>query len=313
MTATAEQPRLIVVRGNSGSGKTSVAKSLRDVYGRGVAVVGQDNIRRTILRDRDLPGSANIGLIGLVALHALESGFHVVVEGILDASRYGPMLAGLRAAHSGPSFCYYLDVCLDETIRRHATRPQAAEFGPDDMRDWYQRLDLVPALSERVVGESSTLAQTTDLILAESGLLQAVLLRAEEATKSDLPSLLSLAAETAPPSGLMPDFAAQARRGIEQRTLLVVRDPREVVLGAALLGDRPEDRQVRWLGVRASARHRGVRRILLAEIKRRRRAWSAARSGIEVKEQPAGASALGIGLDAVGVEGPVASGSAATC
>src|SRR5215469_14698554 len=95
--------RLIVVRGNSGAGKSSVAKALRDAYGRGVAVVSQDNIRRTILRERDRPGTANIGLIDQITRYSLAHGFHVVVEGILDAGRYGKMLAGLRAAHPGPS------------------------------------------------------------------------------------------------------------------------------------------------------------------------------------------------------------------
>lgn len=282
MTAAAERPRLIVVRGNSGSGKSSVAKSLREAYGRGLAVVGQDNIRRTILRDRDLPGSANIGLIGQVARYALENGFHVVVEGILDARRYGPMLTALRDAHQGPAYFYYLDVSLMETIRRHATRPQAEEFGPDDMRDWYLRLDLIPSLGERVIGEASGLADTTALILAESGLLQAVLLRAEPATKSDLPSLMELAAQSEPPPGLPSDFAADARRAIAQRRLLVVRDPHEVVLGAALLGAGPSDHQISWLAVRSSARRRGVRKLLLAEIVRRGPAGAAAGSGAEV-------------------------------
>jgi len=292
----AEQPRLIVVRGNSGSGKSSVATALRTAFGRGIAVVGQDNIRRTILRDRDRPGTANIGLIGQVARYSLEHGFHVVVEGILDASRYGPMLAELSAAHCGPSHFYYLDVSLDETIRRHATRPQAAEFGPADMRDWYLRLDLLPCARERVIGEASTLRQTVDLILAETGLLEAVLLRAESAARSDIPSWLELAAEVEPLFGPMPRLADHIERGIDRGTALVVRDPREVVLGAALLsaaqsaparsapawsaparsaagsGDgacRDDGRRIRWLAVRGSARRRGVATTLLTEIVRR--------------------------------------------
>jgi hypothetical protein len=43
-------------------------------YGRGLAVVGQDNVRRTILRERDVPGGANIGLIDEVARYALDAG-----------------------------------------------------------------------------------------------------------------------------------------------------------------------------------------------------------------------------------------------
>jgi GNAT superfamily N-acetyltransferase len=264
-----QQTSLIVVRGNSGSGKSSVAKAIRDAYGRGVAIVGQDNIRRTILRDRDRPGTPNIGLIGQVARYSLDSGFHVVIEGILDARRYGSMLAGLRAAHRGPSHFYYLDISLDETIRRHASRPQASEFGPDDMRDWYLRLDLLPSVCERVIGEGSTLEQTMNVILAETGLLDAVVLRAEAAAKSDIGSWLELAAEVEPLFGPMPDLERHIRRAIDRDTAVVVRDPREVVLGAALLSADPRDRKIGWLAVRGQARRRGVGRVLMAEILRR--------------------------------------------
>jgi ribosomal protein S18 acetylase RimI-like enzyme len=204
-----------------------------------------------------------------VARYSLEHGFHVVVEGIMDAGRYGQMLAGLRAAHSGPSHFYYLDVSLDETIRRHATRAQAAEFTAEDMRDWYLRLDLLPSVPERVISESSALAETVDLILAESGLLGAVVLKAEAAAKSDIPSWLELAAEVEPLFGPMPSFESRIRRAIKRDTALVVRDPREVVLGAALVSADPRDRQIRWLAVRESARRRGVARILMTEIMQR--------------------------------------------
>ncbi|MER5832860.1 hypothetical protein ABT116_18875 [Streptomyces sp. NPDC002130] len=52
-TATAvgrENNRLVVIRGNSASGKPSVAQGLGDHYGRGIAIVGQDVIRRNVLR-----------------------------------------------------------------------------------------------------------------------------------------------------------------------------------------------------------------------------------------------------------------------
>lgn len=124
---------LVVVRGPSGAGKSSVATRLRAAYGRGVAVVAQDVLRRTVLRERDIPGGVNIGLIDLVARHALDHGFHTVVEGILSAERNGPMLARLAADHRGRSHLYYLDADFDETVRRHATRPQATEFSP---RTW---------------------------------------------------------------------------------------------------------------------------------------------------------------------------------
>ncbi|GHD95985.1 hypothetical protein GCM10010508_62940 [Streptomyces naganishii JCM 4654] len=68
-----------MVRGNRASGKSSVAARLRERFGRGLALVGQDNLRRVVLRERDRPGAANIGLTDLTAHYVLDAGFHAVV------------------------------------------------------------------------------------------------------------------------------------------------------------------------------------------------------------------------------------------
>lgn len=171
MTIGSDQTRLIVLRGNSGSGKSTVAKALREAYGGGVAWISQDLIRRTILGERDRPGGANIGLIDEVTRYSLDHGYHVVLDGILHADRYEPMLTSLARDHLGMSRFYYLDVSIAETLRRHATRPQAAEFGADDMRGWYRPRDLLSGIRECILPETSTLQETTSLILAEAKLL----------------------------------------------------------------------------------------------------------------------------------------------
>lgn len=180
MSVGSGQTRLVVLRGNSGAGKSTVARALREAYGRGVAWVPQDLIRRTILMEPDRPGAVNIGLIDQVVRYSLDRGYHVVLDGILRAGRYEPMLAGLHRDHLGLSRFYYLDVSMDETLRRHAARPQAAEFGPDDMRAWHRPGDLLSGIRERIIPESSTLQETTSLILAETHLLQATLAKPRE-------------------------------------------------------------------------------------------------------------------------------------
>ena len=162
--------RLVVIRGNSASGKSAVAAELRRRHGRGLAIVGQDNLRRQVLRERDVPGGANIDLIDLTARFALDRGFHVIVEGILYADHYGQMLAALIADHAGRSRAYYLDVPWAETLRRHASKPQAAEYGESEMRAWYRERDLLPGGLEQVIPAGSSLNETVRRIMAESGL-----------------------------------------------------------------------------------------------------------------------------------------------
>jgi predicted kinase len=174
MSVGSARTRLIVLRGNSGSGKSSVAAALRAAYGRGVAWVSQDLLRRVILWEKDKPGGVNIGLIDQVARYSLDQGYHVVLDGILYADRYEEMLAGLQRDHLGRSCFYYLDIPLGETLRRHATRPLAAEVGEAQLRDWYRPRDLLTSVRERVIPEASTLQQTVERILADTQLLQSV-------------------------------------------------------------------------------------------------------------------------------------------
>ncbi|WP_443080648.1 hypothetical protein [Streptomyces sp. PTD5-9] len=43
-----EDTRLIMIRGNSASGKSSVAAGPREKFGRDLAIVGQDDLRRIV-------------------------------------------------------------------------------------------------------------------------------------------------------------------------------------------------------------------------------------------------------------------------
>ncbi|WP_328727580.1 kinase [Streptomyces sp. NBC_00259] len=165
-----ERTRLVILRGNSASGKSSVAAGIRDRFGRGLALVGQDNLRRVVLRERDRPGAANIGLIDTVARYSLDAGYHVVLEGILYADHYGTMLTRLRADHRGSTHGYYLHVPFEETLARHATKPIADKVGERELREWYRELDLLPGVTETVIDAGSALTRTIDRIMLDTGL-----------------------------------------------------------------------------------------------------------------------------------------------
>jgi predicted kinase len=161
---------LVVIRGNSGSGKSTVARELRLRYGRGCALVEQDYLRRVVLREEDRPGGLAPSFIAHAATFILANGYHVVLEGILSADRYRDALDELRRAHRGPAFFFYLDVSLEETLRRHETRPQAAEFTADQMRGWYKAGDLLGFGREQIIPEASTIEETVTHIAAIAGL-----------------------------------------------------------------------------------------------------------------------------------------------
>ncbi|MGI8868978.1 MAG: AAA family ATPase [Mycobacteriales bacterium] len=120
---------LVILRGNSGSGKSSTARALRERVGRGLAWVEQDHLRRTLLREHDVPGGVNIGLIDQTVRYALDHGYDAVLDGILYADHYGAMLRRLAADHAGTTTAYYFDLTLATTLQRHATRPAVGDGG----------------------------------------------------------------------------------------------------------------------------------------------------------------------------------------
>lgn len=170
MTVGTTETRLVCVRGNSASGKSTIASEIRNRFGRGLALVEQDNLRRIVLRERDRPGAVNVGLIDLTARYALDAGYHVVLEGILYVAHYGEMLQNLIADHRGLTCCYYLDVPFAETLTRHATKPIADKVGEGQLREWYRPLDLLPGGTETVIAADSALQDTVDRIMRDTGL-----------------------------------------------------------------------------------------------------------------------------------------------
>lgn len=136
-------------------------------FGRRCALVEQDYLRRNLLREHEsVQEPITPELIGLNVRFALEHGYHVILEGILDRKRYGDMVAGLQREHTGETHLFYMDVSFAETLRRHATRPQATAFTGDDMRGWYRQRDTLGLPGERIIPETSTRAETVALVRA---------------------------------------------------------------------------------------------------------------------------------------------------
>ena len=161
--------KLIVIRGNSASGKSTVAAAIRASCGPGIAIVGQDHLRREILKEKDKPGAANVGLIDVVTRYALSAGYHTVLEGILYAAHYGEMLARLREDHAGRSFFYYMDVPFEETLVRHATKPLAGKYGRAEMSSWWREHDFLPGGFEQVLTADLTVDAAVARITADAG------------------------------------------------------------------------------------------------------------------------------------------------
>ena len=158
-----------MLRGNSGSGKSTLARALRAARPRGVAIVGQDQVRRELLHVHDEVDNTAVDLIDLTARFVLDRGLHAVLEGVFYSGIYGPMLSRLVADHRGISRCYRFDVPFAETLRRHATKPCAAEFGEPEMRRWWRDADPIDSLDEHSFGAELGVDEAVRQIVLDCG------------------------------------------------------------------------------------------------------------------------------------------------
>ncbi len=104
------ESKLIIIRGNSRSGKTTIAKSLQNQLGHGTLLVPQDVVRREMLKVHDREGNLSIDLIRQIAEYGKDKCEFVIVEGILYKSRYGEMLNNLIQFYNHKSYAYYYDL-----------------------------------------------------------------------------------------------------------------------------------------------------------------------------------------------------------
>lgn len=155
---------LIILRGNSGCGKTSTARLLQRQLGYGTMLVSQDVVRREILRVKDSENNPAIQLIYDLCMYGNNVGYTVILEGILSNKKYGAMLRRLLDDFQGEKLIYYFDVSFEETVRRHATKPNAHEFGESEMRQWWKDQDVLNVPGEQRIGEQLSQAEIVDLI-----------------------------------------------------------------------------------------------------------------------------------------------------
>jgi adenylate kinase family enzyme len=166
--------KLIIIRGNSDSGKTTVAKAVRSRLGDGLSdntlLVQQDTIRRDMLRERDMPDRRSvIELTELVVEFGRKQGRIVVLEGIFSEKKYGEMLRKMVGAFD-EAYVYYFDLPFEETLKRHATKSNAHEFGEKEMREWWKEKDYLNLPNEKILHERVGIDEVVDKITQDIGL-----------------------------------------------------------------------------------------------------------------------------------------------
>ena len=141
--------KLIILRGNSGSGKTTIAKEIQKNFGRNTMLISQDVIRRDMLRVKDGENTEAISLMKELLAYGREHSDIVILEGIMYADWYKPLFELAIQLYDTKVYAYYFDIPFEETLKRHQTKPNCNEFGEEAMRKWWREKDFSGVLKER--------------------------------------------------------------------------------------------------------------------------------------------------------------------
>ena len=140
--------KLIVLRGNSGSGKTTIAKELQKKFGKNTMLISQDVIRRDILKVPDGENTLAIPLMKELLIYGNGHSDIVILEGIMYADWYKPLFELAIQLYGTKIYAYYFDIPFEETLKRHQTKPNCHSFGEDEMREWWREKDFSNVLNE---------------------------------------------------------------------------------------------------------------------------------------------------------------------
>ena len=145
--------KLIILRGNSGSGKTTIAKELQKKIGSNTLVISQDAIRREMLMVSDGPDTLALPLLKDLLRYGKEHCETVILEGIMVADWYHLLFELAKELYGNNIYAYYFDIPFEETLKRHKTRAKSEEFGEKEMREWWVEKDYVDILDEVTITE----------------------------------------------------------------------------------------------------------------------------------------------------------------
>lgn len=147
-------PILILIRGNSASGRTVLARKLQAHFGYpNCLLLQQDVLRRNLLHANDHPGTPAISLIESLVTWGQNHYPIIILEGILRKDVYGQMLEQISQQFGHHAFIYYLNISFEQTLKHNAKKPQP--FSSKLLQKWWLPNDYLSP-DDRLLANGNT-------------------------------------------------------------------------------------------------------------------------------------------------------------
>ncbi len=160
--------KLIIIRGNSSSGKTTLAKTLQEELGYNTMIISQDIIKHDVFDDYS---DKDVEVIELM-IHLLRFGVknirYVIVEGIMNSDVYDVFFREAVKLYDENIHAYYFDLSIEETVRRHENSKKASWFKSKDLYRWWKD-DCLSIIHEKRILKDMSIYDETNMILHDIG------------------------------------------------------------------------------------------------------------------------------------------------
>lgn len=157
------EPVLILLRGPSASGKSTIANKLREKLTGNVAVLEFDTFRNEILglKGDYYPAATEMYISN--SKICTENGYSVILDGIFRDDENNSNLKRLIRKVRVECFLFYFDITLEETLERQKTR--AKQIEERKIREWFYKPDALGVDNEHKIASSLTTTETVDYIV----------------------------------------------------------------------------------------------------------------------------------------------------
>ena len=149
------KPKIVILRGNSGSGKSTVAKAMQKKTGHGTLLISQDDVRREMLWVRSGEHSQSVELLKHLVMFGRNNCNVTILDGILSTVSYAGLFEEIASLFGGQIFAYYFDLSFEETLRRNEKKEKIKphNVGELEMIKWWREKDLLTFINEKIITE----------------------------------------------------------------------------------------------------------------------------------------------------------------
>jgi len=143
--------KIIIIRGNSGSGKSTISKALQKKLVKDTLLIPHDMVRMVMVGQyADTVGNPSVKLLENLLVYGQQNFSYIILEGILNSYIYKSVFDMINETFKDNIFAYYFDLPIEETIKRHIERDWH-EFGEKEMREWFVEKDYISNIKEKIL------------------------------------------------------------------------------------------------------------------------------------------------------------------